>query len=315
MRGSTASTKGHGEKLLDLMGNFIGASPAQVVRRPGVLEVRDGTQLTCVTAETPAVMKTGSGTVLTVLRVQAAVPADLEPALDTPGALGVFNRFATLAAATRKDGKLFIGSRLTVFEEDESFVELHGPLMVGATLLGATSIFRGMGALMSGKEPSTEPCAWTLGDFQAAQRSLRRFCICTADAGGMTAELSTAPGSGLMIAGDTNTAHWEMVTWPAHPEEGSGLLCGLEMPQRFATQEALYDAIDALNSAEMDAIEAPPHLGACCVGLKGLELVYVTFVPNFLREAIDRLPMHLTLWASARGAWARAELERLGTAG
>ena len=78
----------------------------------------------------------------------------------------------------------------------------------------------------------------------------------------------------------TNTALWQLHADQPHPEMGGGLFCVLQMPHQIKDAKKLAQLIMQLNRMEWAPQDLAPHFGAWCHGRVGMNLAYVSFLPN-----------------------------------
>jgi hypothetical protein len=93
-----------------------------------------------------------------------------------------------------------------------------------------------------------------------------------------------------------------------HPEFGGGLFYLLEMPQSIDNEVKLERVIASLNRHEMTGGDLPPHFGAWCVGGRGDNPAYVSFLPNAL-HATAGIATNMSIWAFNRAHLADALLQ------
>jgi hypothetical protein len=227
-------------------------------------------------------------------------------------AITVFNSFAALGALTSDTGKIFIGSRLTIYEQEDSWRTLHLPLLLFTTICGSEAIFGGIRRTFSNEGKREGESKWGADDFEAVEGYLSRLCVCTTGGRGLTAEFGLTKGAVSAIAGDHKTALFQMSGDDPHPELGGGLFTVLQLPHQAATKGRLRDVCIQLNKMEMAAHDLPPHFGAWCEGKLGNNPAYVSFFPNALYSAASGIAINTAFWALNRAQWANAMLASLG---
>lgn len=218
-----------------------------------------------------------------------------------------FNGFASLGSLTNGESSVAVESALTVFEGERAWATLQQPLIEAAVLYSAGGI---LGAIRrsAADEPGEQGAsAWTRADFVAVESMLSRMCVCNADDSGLTAEFGVAQGSTTALLGHHNTALYQQMPGQSHPHLGGGLLCQIEMPQRYSDAETLAEVCARLNVLEMTTIDQPPHFGAWCEGRLGGNPAYVTFLPNGL-HGVSRIALNEAIWALNRAQWAHARI-------
>ena len=68
---------------------------------------------------------------------------------------------------------------------------------------------------------------------------------------------------------------------------------------------------DHLNRREMDALDAPPFLGAWCASEEDNGLSFVGFLPNATRVT-EGIPATVLVWLAQRSRFAWAALREMG---
>jgi len=213
------------------------------------------------------------------------------------------NRRAAMGAFTVMDGKLYVVSRLTTYEGEDSW-DLHSPLLAFAAAFSGDA----MDPRTLAQGPRAAP-VWPGEDFAGLEKELSRFCVCNGDDAGFTAEFPLRAGSGCAGLGDQRTALLRMMTDEPHPIIGSGLLVVLEMPHQFPSPDDLAKVVERLNAWEAEPGDRVPHYGAWCAGGVG-NPAYASFVPGGLRR--PGLARNFVTWMRARALLADGFLLSLG---
>jgi len=221
------------------------------------------------------------------------------------------NRMASLGALTFDGDRVFVGSRLTIFEPYEAW-NIQAPLTLMALISAANSMFRATAKAAEGHKSEVQECAWQKKDFKQIEKILADQCVCTSGKLGFTAEFGLRPEEVSAIAGDNRTALWRIEGDVPHPALGGGLFSMLQLPHRVADTSRLAEVLRQLNRLEMQAQPLPPHFGAWCVGKLGGNPAYVSFLPNSLHDAAPGIAVNMTTWASARAQWANITLASMG---
>ena len=296
---------------VDAIEHALTAGGMAVTRTGNGLIGRQGKIITHISFEQPEDPDSENGDIRAVLTVKSELPVELAPLFEKPGSLAAFSRYATLAAPVLEEGIPVLGSRITLYEAEDA-LNIQVPLIVATALMAPQVMLdtiRHVLAGMGDKRPKES--AWGERDFARAHQYLSRMSVCTADAGGLTAEFGLRQNSLLAITGDHHTALWRMFADQPHPEAGGGLLCCLEMPHRTGDEAALPTVLARLNAMEMAPLDRPPHFGAWCPGTLGDNPAYVSFLPNFL-HGVGGIAVNLSFWAYGRAQWADAMLPSLG---
>jgi hypothetical protein len=251
------------------------------------------------------------GTVRAVIRLSTKLNEQLETALAGMSDESVvgFNRFAGLGAMYREDAAVRIGSRLTIFDQEDSWGQLQCPLLIAAIMSSADAIIGGIKGATGGEVAQSESSAWTTDDFEAIRVTLAKLCFCTSWTDGFTAEFGLSNENLSVVRGDKKTALFKLIPNAPHPKLGGGLLCLLTMPQSFQDSDELCRCCIQLNQMEMSTEVSVPHFGAWCPGFgQGTDLTYVSFIPNILHDC-KGIATNFAVWAQVRAAWASRLLE------
>ncbi|MEY5061039.1 MAG: hypothetical protein RIS45_960 [Planctomycetota bacterium] len=247
-----------------------------------------------------------------VVRVTTAFPSALADSLRDKGPefAGAFNAMSSLGAITEQGGRLYIGARLTMFEEENSWGTLQLPLLAFSVIGGASSIFRSVAQVLEGGSPPRGRSSWTEKDLVQVHQFMTRACACTVG-GGFTAEFPLEDGAYSAALGHEDTALFQILLNEPHPLHGPGLFCLLQFPTCLPSDDAVQQICAKLNQLEMSALDAPPHFGAWCPGRKGTNVSYVQFFPNAL-HSVSGLPLNAAIWAMARAQWGAERLREMG---
>jgi len=246
-----------------------------------------------------------------VVTVQTELPHELGAFVHTPEHLALFNRMSTLGALTKNNGKLMLGSRIVVYE-DENAWDLQALLIISAALSGAPTMLNAIHQALSrqGGESTETKSEWSDEELEQARSYLSGFSVCTAGHGGLTAEFGLREGEICAIQGDQRTALWRMMTNQPHPS-GAGLFTLLEMPHQIPEKPQLEWILNCLNTLEMQPGDQPPHIGAWCPGSLGDNPAYVTFLPNVLHSH-PGIAVNVSCWAMGRAQWGNGMLASRG---
>jgi hypothetical protein len=221
-----------------------------------------------------------------------------------------FNLYAALGAIYIHHGKVSIGSRLTIYEAENTWETQHLSLLIFAVLGGTEAILGGIRRAFSEIAPVGGESKWSIKDFQTVHEYLSKICVCNEGEMGLTAEFGLSDGALSWISGHDNTALYEMMADQPHPELGGGLFCLLQMPHQISNPEKLREICAQLNNMEMAGVDLPPHFGAWCEG-KVRNPAYVSFLPNAL-YSVNGIAQIASIWALNRAHWAKSVLSSMG---
>jgi len=261
----------------------------------------------------PATRESENGPIRAVVRMITELPAPLMSMFrgNEAAAAAAFNAFAALGALHQDGATVRIGSRLTIYEAEDAWRTLNLPLLAFTTICGSEAILGGIRRAMADELPRGGSSRWTERDLAQVEVYLSRLCVCTTGGLGLTAEFGLTEGAHSAIAGDHQTALFQLMADQPHPELGGGLFCLLQMPHRVANEDRLQRLCLQLNQMEMAPHDLPPHFGAWCPGRLGNNPAYVTFLPNTLHSA-PGIAINTAFWAMNRATWANFMLASLG---
>ena len=247
-----------------------------------------------------------------VVRVTTEFPSALAKTVREHGQgfSAAFNAISSLGAITEEGGRLFVGARLTIFEQEGAWGTLQFPLLGFSVIGGASTIFGGITQVFKGGSPPRARSSWTEADLKRVHQMMSRACECTVG-GGFTAEFPLEGGEDAAAFGHAGTALFRILLDEPHPVHGRGLFCILQFPTCLPTDEAVHEVCAKLNRLEMSALDAPPHFGAWCPGQMGTNVSYVQFFPNAL-HSVTGLPLNAAIWAMARSQWGAERLREMG---
>jgi len=311
---------------------ILRAAQLDVARDGDALVLRHETPLhgeplsTRIAVMPPEIAQAEAAAMTAVIRVFTLLPAAYARRYDSE-MVCFANRFAALGAFTVTEGVSFIGSRITIHGDNEDW-RLARPLVAAAAAGSADAVVGGMHRFLNKERPPAAVSAWTEPDFQAVAAALGTDCACSYEAGRMTAEFRlsgaagaggahSAPavrsGAGNNVNAGNNVAYWELLAAPPHIELGGGLVCVLQLPQRYAQPQSRYAAVNLLNISEMNSPGLPPHIGAWCEGKAGDNFAYVSFLPNVL-HAVPGIAIEVSRWARRRAEAVANLLDAAGAA-
>lgn len=305
------NTAPHGIRLEDLAGLL---APTSIKTRiaDGVLFARSDGYETVVKVVDPVRHGPEDDSIKAVILLTTDLPKATSDLLRPPEMMSMANSFAGLGALCRDGDRLYVGSRLTVYESPNVWTNLHLPLLLFTTLSATESIVGGVRRAV-GQEPRRggPRSKWSEAEFSRVNDYLSSHCICTSDGSGFTAEFGLSEGALSAANFDTDTALFQLQAEEQHPELGSGLMALLQMPHEIPDGQQLLQVCEQLNLMEMAPFGLPPHFGAWCPGRRGNNPAYVSFYLNALHAASD-LAVNAAFWAKTRAHWANARLAELG---
>ena len=226
-------------------------------------------------------------------------------------AAAAYNGFAALGALYTDGGNVQIGSRLTIYEGEDSWRSLHLPLLLFTTICGVEAILGALRRTMANEGHRGGISKWTEDDFAFVEKYLSKVCLCSTGGLGFTAEFGLEEGAISAGVGNHKTALFQLRADQPHPELGGGLFSLLQMPHQMDDDHRLHQVCLQLNKMEMAAHDLPPHFGAWCPGKMGNNPAYVSFFPNAL-HTVSGIAVNASIWAMNRAQWANAMLASLG---
>ena len=295
---------------LDDLEKAIGHTSLKAARDGNSLIVQNGHLITRVEVVAPTKRECGDATIEAVVQIKTELPQEIVAGFRlSPQLAGTFNAMATLGALTIEKDRYFIGSRLTIYEQENAW-SVHFGLLLFAIIGAADSFLGAAGRVFIKEEPLREASAWTEEDLSLVESYLSRMCLCTTGDLSLTAEFSLRGGEVSATFEDHRTALWRIFADQPHPELGGGLFCLLELPHRIADQSRLDAILNRLNQMEMAASDLPPHFGAWCQGNLDNNPAYVSFYPNVVHD-VGGIALNASMWALPRAEWADAVLASL----
>lgn len=279
-------------------------------RSGDALIIRNDSFTTRVDVEPPENADAEDAVISAIVTVKTQLPPQLAELMNTPGIVNMVNRMATLGAMTEENGNFFIGSRLTVYE-DENAWDVQFGLILFSVIAAADTMLGALRRTFANEPPrDLGHSYWTEEDFKFVHSQLSRMSVCTLGSLGLTAEFGLRSDELSAVAGHKNTALWQMKADQPHPEMGSGLFCLLNMPQKFEDDKKLSRVLAQLNRMEMMDHDLPPHFGAWCVGGRNNNPAYVAFLPNAMHSS-QGIALNMSIWAMNRAQIADAMLRTM----
>lgn len=259
----------------------------------------------------PENRETEDGPIQAVVRIVTELPSQLQAYLKEPAQTTAMNSFAALGALTSERGKIYVGSRLTIYEGDDAWHSLYLPLLAFTAICGTEAILGGMRRSLTGEVPQGGASVWTERDLDQVHHYLSRICFCNTSPPVLTAEFGLVDGAVSAIEGHRNTALFQLLADKPHPELKGGLFSILQMPHQISDEKHLHEICVRLNNMEMAAHDLPPHFGAWCVGQLENNPAYISFLPNEL-HLVSGIAVNAAAWAIGRASWANTVLASLG---
>lgn len=295
---------------LDILRAALEHAGLAVERRGNSLNITVGQLTTQIAVMPPTGFDTYRGALQAVVEVRTALPQTVADGLSRPGTLAAMNAMATLGALTVEHGKVFVGSRLTVYEADDAW-DVQLPLLAFAATGAADSVLRAVRDMSDSAPPGLDASVWRARDFRQVRARMALVSVCAANKEGLTARFGLRAAGIRAVRGGDPTAIWRLCGKRPHPQGGAGLRCTLDLPHRAKDLAGLDDALVVLNQLEIAPRDQPPHLGAWSRGKSGRNPAYVSFLPNSLYPLGD-LAMEMSVWALARARWADEALSAMG---
>ena len=139
-----------------------------------------------------------NGPFCAVVRVTSELPSQVIELFNEPEATVSMNVFAALGALTFDRGKVYIGSRLTIYEAEDAWRTLHLPLLLFTIICGTEAFLGAMRRTFNTEGQRGGVSQWTEGDFKQVQGYLSQLCVCTIGGLGLTAEFGLAAGARVL---------------------------------------------------------------------------------------------------------------------
>jgi hypothetical protein len=295
---------------LDDLRKVLESTSLPVSRKGDTLIVQHENLTSTVTVTPPANLESENRPISAVVEIKTPLPEPFHSCLSQPKLVSAMNKMATLGALVTENDDYFIGSRLTIFEGEDAW-NIHALLLVSAITVGIDSMIGATRRTLNREEPETGPSEWTEDDLSLVQSYLSKISVCNAGGHGLTAEFGLKADAISAVAGDHETALWQLFADQPHPDLGGGLFCLLNLPQQIPDEGKLDRILNQLNQMEMQPHDLPPHFGAWCRGNLGNNPAYVSFLPNALHVA-SGIALNVSIWAYHRAQLADAMLATLG---
>jgi hypothetical protein len=262
------------EVLLDLLEKVLSATTLKISRNAESLIAEHETSVTKLKVIPSARDEISKDPIQAVVQITTELPENVSGFL-TPESLMTLNRAAVLGAITAEGDRYFIGSRLTVFEQERAW-NLCLPFLIFTAVAGSDSHLGAIQAILGKREARRGESAWTTEDFDYVQSKLSEFCVCTGGGLGLTAEFGLRPRATSAALGHHMTALWQLKAEEPHPDLGGGLLCLLHMPHVVA-REWLPDILQELNRREMAPAINPLTLALGAAVIRAIDWLMFPF--------------------------------------
>lgn len=306
---------------LDDLEKAISQNNLKASRDANSLIVRRGQLVTRIDVVPPANRECGDATIKAVVQIKTEIPKEFSSDELLSLLTGPINARATLGALTVEKDRYSVGSRLTIYEQENGW-NLHFGLLLFTILGIGDSFFRSTlaiidslrgsaGTVLTNEEPLSGPSAWTAKDLSLVESYLSKICVCTTGGLRLTSEFRLTEGETTALCGDHHTALWRIFADQPHPELGGGLRCLLELPHRIVDESRIGPILNQLNLMEMAPRDLPPHFGAWSIGNLGNNPAYVSFFPNVM-HGVEGIALNASIWALHRAEWANGALASLG---
>lgn len=279
-------------------------------RRGDSLIIQNDKLTTVVSVLKPPNEETENGPISAVVTVETKLNSEFGKVFSKPTLISAINTQASLGAVTQRGKDFLIESRLTVYEGDDAW-GIQFPLLLFTIIASVDSVLGAVRRMLGNEPRKYGPSEWEAADFEQAKNHLSKVCVCTTGPTGFTAEFGLRRDAISAANGDHETALWQMKSDEPHPELGGGLFCILQMPHQIENDERLHKVIQELNKMEMTPHDLPPHFGAWCIGLRGNNPAYVSFLPNVLHQK-KGIAVNVSIWALHRANWANSMLISMG---
>lgn len=289
--------------------SILGATTLKSVLTPTGLEVSYEDLKATVLVQKPPVKDAPIKDIQAIITTKTYLPPAMVELLSNPELRTVINSLATLGAVIEDEDGLFMGSRLTVYE-DETAWSIYEPLILYSLIVTNEIFAHTMMFFLGDSEPKSESSAWTEDDFLLTQSYLEKMCVCNSGGLGFTAEFGNTSENLSAIVGH-QTSLWRMLASEPHPVLGGGLFCLLELPFSFGETQ-IPEIANLLNRSEMLPNDLPPHFGAWTAGKRGDTVAYVSFLPNIFHQEAKNIQVNMSMWAIQRNQFAYATLASHG---
>ena len=265
----------------------------------GGMEVTYEKLTAVVSVEEPPVREAPIKDIQAIITIKTYLPKQFLQFMSKPEFRMMANNMATFSAITEDETGIFLGSRLTIYE-DETGWNVYFPILLYSLITTNETFNHSLRILLKQEQAIKEVSSWTDDDFKLTKSYLDNVCVCTTGGSKLsfTAEFGIETDAHSAILGH-QTALWRMLATEPHPVLGGGLLCILELPFEFE-KEKLMSVINTLNKAEMLPNDLPPHFGSWTIGTKKNNPAYISFLPNIMHKEAKNIHVNMSIWANSR---------------
>ena len=160
---------------LDDLEKAINHTNLKASRDGNSLIVRNANLITRVDVVPPSKRECGDATINAVVQIKTELPKEIAASfLNNPQLAGTINAMATLGALTIERDRCFVGSRLTIYEQENAW-NVHFGLLLFAVIGVADSFLGSLRTVFSGEEPSRGVSAWTEQDLSLVSSHLSKI--------------------------------------------------------------------------------------------------------------------------------------------
>lgn len=105
---------------LDELMIVLSATNLMVKQKGNSLIVKHPKMQTIVQVDKPSEIESEDGSIKAIVTIKTYLPKEILSLLPTPESTVAMNKMVTTGALTVEKGKLFVGSRLTIYEEEDA---------------------------------------------------------------------------------------------------------------------------------------------------------------------------------------------------
>jgi hypothetical protein len=178
---------------LDELERVISTTTLKISRDADSLTAKHETAVTKLKVIPPAPDEISKDPIRAVVQITTDLPENFPRPLSTPGSLMGLNKAAVLGALTVNGNRCYIGSQLTVFEQENAW-NVYLPFLIFTVMAGSDSHLGAISRMFGATEANRGESAWTAEDFSYVQSKLSEIRVCTGAGLGLTAEFGLRPG-------------------------------------------------------------------------------------------------------------------------
>ena len=234
----------------------------------------------------------------------------------SPERAAFWNIMASLSAmvsASEEDGFRLIARAPLYKGDDDAWERIYAPFLCTEAYQQPMAILEAVNGATSdpgrfGLENVQDHPPFSEASFlEAREYCLERAFDATASATGLSVEF---PWHSAKDAGpDKLTFLCRLSIQERHPCLGRGLLASLQVPTKFADQQAVVNAVTELNRWESEATDMVPLFGAWCMDPRTRNPMFTMFLPN---ELCVIRPTTVLAWMMHRARRVSSLLAQLG---